>query len=149
MRAYELTEQSKIYYHASLTELPIGTILTPRSDYESIWRIADFYYPLEEYRPKNMLSHKESVFMGETEEDAELGAGGAEWIFTVKPLGKVEKHDLNWGSEISMLIGDGYKKESKEVATAARNYWSGVPHPNESVWEYLTPKAEILSVESF
>ncbi len=32
---------------------------------------------------------------------------------------------------------------------AAKNYWNGVPHHDENVWEYLTPKAEILKVEEY
>lgn len=31
-----------------------------------------------------------------------------------------------------------------KIQEAALNYWNGVPHPNESVWEYLTPKAEVI-----
>ena len=141
----------KTFYHGSMDHLPVGTILIPRIDYEVIWGGTDFYYALEEYRPKEMLSHKEAVFMVDNEQDVDLAAGGAEWVFTVKPLGKVEKHDLNWGSEVSMLISDGFDILSDEIQTAALNYWNGIriPHHSESIWEYLTPSAEILSVEEF
>jgi hypothetical protein len=96
-----------------------------------------------------MLSHKDSVFMCHDDEDVDLAGGGTDYIFVVEPLGKVEKHDMNWSGEISMLVSDGFDIESPEVTNAANNYWNGVPHPDESVWEYLTPFARILSVEEY
>ena len=64
-------------------------------------------------------------------------------------MGKVQRHDLNWGSEISSLVGDGHAFDSEEVMEAASNYWAGIPHYNESVWEYLTPAAKIVKVEEY
>lgn len=148
MRINQLTENNT-YYHGSMDYLPVGTILTPRDNYEENWSNADFYYALEKYRPKNMFSHRESVFMVKDENDIDLAGGGTDWMFTVKPLGPIQKHDLNWGSEISMLISDGHSIDSPEVKNAAINYWKGVAHHNENVWEYLTPKAEIISVEEY
>ena len=46
-----------------MTELPVGTILKPNVNYEENWSTTDFYDVLEHYRPKDMLSHKNSVFM--------------------------------------------------------------------------------------
>ena len=82
-------------------------------------------------------------------DDVDLAGGGTEWLFTVVPLGPIQKHDLNWGSEVSMLISDGYAIDSPEVKNAAKKYWAGVPHYNESVWEYLTPSAKITAVEEY
>jgi hypothetical protein len=48
-----------------------------------------------------------------------------------------------------MLLSDGHDMLSKQVQEAALNYWNGVPHYNESVWEYLTPQAKILAVEEY
>ena len=130
--------------------LPVGTVLKPRgTDYEASWGHTDFYAALEHYRPSHMLGHKNAVFMVADPDDVDLAGGGTEWLMTVKPLGPVSKHDLNWSSEISMLRDDGYDIDSPEVKKAALNYWSGVPHPNESVWEYLTPAAEIIAVEEY
>lgn len=149
MRISQLTENSQ-YFHGSMNYLPVGTILTPRMDeYEKDWSGTDFYNILEKYRPKNMLSHKESVFMVDNEDDIDLAGGGTDWLFTVKPLGPIQKHDMNWSSEISMLVSDGYSIDSTEIINAANNYWKGVPHHNESVWEYLTTKAEIIRVEEY
>ena len=139
----------KKYYHGSSDNLPIGTILTARVGYESDWEHTDFYNVLEHYRPSNQLSHKQSVFMCDNPDDLDAAGGGTDWVFTLKPLGPVQKHDLNWSSEISCLIGDGFTIDSKEVEQAAKNYWSGVPHTDESLWEYLTPSAIILDVEPF
>jgi hypothetical protein len=146
MRLYEVSTR---YYHGSMKELAVGTVLTPRDDYENDWQGTDFYKPLEHYRPKNMLSHKQSVFMCSDPDDVDLAGGGAEWLFTVEPIGPVQRHDMNWSSEISMLISDGYTIDSHEVANAAKNYWAGIPHSNESVWEYLTPQAKIIDVEPY
>ena len=136
------------YYHGSIKHLKPGTILKPSDDYENDWQDTDFYEPLNYYKPNNMLSHKESVFMVTNEDDVDLAGGGTEWLFTVRPLGKVQRHDLNWSSEISMLVGDD-PDDISAIKQAAMNYWNGVPHHNESVWEYLTTSAEILSVERY
>lgn len=147
MRASDL---STTYYHGSMDHLPVGTVLKSRgADYEQDWAHTDFYSALEKYRPSHILSHSQAVFMVADPDDVDLAGGGTEWLFTVKPLGPVSKHDVNWSSEISMLTGDGHDVDSPEVQKAAENYWAGVPHPNESVWEYLTPSAEILKVEEY
>jgi hypothetical protein len=124
-------------------------VLRPRPDYEQQWGSTDFYAALEHYRPANMLSHRQAVFMCDNPDDVDLAGGGTEWLFTVKPKGPMQRHDLNWGSEISMLIGDGYAIDSPEVKRAATNYWAGVPHTDEQVWEYLAPSAEIIAVEPY
>ena len=40
MRANEITPQK--FYHGSMEELPVGTILTPRDNYEQNWSNTDF-----------------------------------------------------------------------------------------------------------
>jgi hypothetical protein len=132
-----------------MTELPVGTILKPNDNYEENWSNTYFYSVLEYYRPKDMLSHKNSVFMCGNDEDVELAGGGTEYLFVVEPLGKVERHDVNWSSEISVLMSDGLEIDDPEVIEAAANYWNGTPHYNEQVWEYLTPFAKIISVEEY
>jgi len=148
MKLEEIT--SKRYYHGSYTQLPVGTILNARNeDYEADWKGTDFYNILERYRPEGQLSHKQSVFMCDNPDDIDAAGGGTDWMFTLKALGPVQRHDLNWSSEISVLISDGYAADSPEVKEAAENYWAGVPHHNESLWEYLTPSAQIIAVEPF
>lgn len=146
---HQMNESMNIYFHGSMEKLPVGTILIPSPDYEQKWGNTDFYHILEIYRPKHMMSHQKSVFMCDNIDDIDLAGGGTEFIFTVQPLGNIEKHDLNWSSEISMLISDGHDIDSDDVIIAAENYWNGTPHYNESVWEYLTPRAKILKVEDY
>lgn len=148
MRARDFLPQ-KLYYHGSSDPLPVGTILTPRDDYEERWGRTDFYKPLELYRPKNMLSHRQSVFMCDNEDDVSIAGGYTDYLLTVEPVGPVQRHDLNWSSEISALIGDGHDIRSPKVKEAADKYWQGIPFPNEQVWEYLTPRARVVKVEEY
>lgn len=134
------------FLHASLDELEVGTILKPKENYEEHWGITDFYNKLEEYRPKHMLSHKESVFMCSSAEDLDNSMGG-EFIFEVTPDTRIERHDMNWSSEVSCLVCDNAPEE--KIKEAALNYWNGTPHYNESLWEYLTPKATINKVHLY
>lgn len=141
---------NKKFYHGSYDKLPVGTVLTPRGDdYEKDWQHTDFYAVLERYRPKDKLSHKQSVFMVADPDDVDLAGGATDWLLTVKPLGPVQKHDLNWSSEISLLLSDGLSAESAEIKQAADNYWNSVPHYDENVWEYLTTSAEVVKVEEY
>ena len=146
MRIQEIAQR---FYHGSSQELPVGTILRPRDDYENDWQHTDFYQPLERYRPQDRLSHRQSVFMCDNADDVDLAGGSTDYLFTVVPIGPVQRHDMNWGSEISMLVSDGYDIDSDEVRHAAEQYWAGNPHTNESVWEYLTPAARIVKVEPY
>lgn len=147
MRLAEISNNE--YFHGSYIQLPVGTVLKPRDAYEADWGHTDFYQLLERYRPKDKLAHKQSIFMCDNPNDIDAAGGGTDWMFTLEPLGPVQRHDLNWGSEISSLISDGYAADSPEVIEAAKNYWDGVPHHNESLWEYLTPSALITAVEPF
>ena len=96
-----IVESIEYYYHGSYYELPIGMILTPRSDYEERWNHTDFYNILEHYRPVNSLSHKKAVFMAKEKDDVDLAGGATDYLVTAIPLGKVEKHDMNWSSDIN------------------------------------------------
>lgn len=145
---FEGQSMPSAYYHGSNDELPKGTILKPRGDdYEADWIGTDFYSILEKYRPSDMLSHKNAVFMCDNPDDIDNAGGGTEWLFKVKPLGPVQKHDLNWSSEISLLISNNESED--KIKEAALNYWNGVPHHDENVWEYLTTSAKILAVEEY
>jgi hypothetical protein len=144
-----LTEIEHQFFHGSMEHLPEGTVLTPRDNYQTNWGGTSFYGVLEKHRPPRYLAHHQAVFMVGNEDDVDLAGGGTEWLFTVQPIARVERHDLNWSSEISMLVDQGYDADSDKVKTAAKNYWEGVPHYNESVWEYLTPRAKIIAVERY
>ena len=132
------------YLHAILEELDVGTILKPRDDYKDHWGDTDFYLFLEKYRPLNMKPHHESVFMCTSIDDLDNCMEGI-YLFEVKPLGLIQRHDMNWSTEISCLVGDG--ADETKIKQAAQSYWNGIPHSNrEPLWEYLTSSAEILKV---
>ena len=138
------------YYHGSEVELPVGTVLQPRSDYKERWGHNDFFQALESNRPANCLPHSNAVFMCDNDEDVDAAGGGTEYLFELRPIGKVSKHDMNWSSQISALVSDGYSLDSDEVKLAAQNYWAGVPHDEcEPLWEYLCEQAEVVAVEEY
>ena len=140
----------KSYYHGSMDDLPVGTILRPgNDDYEQNWGDNLWYKALEMYRPPKYRSHRESVFMVDNDEDVDAAGGGTDYLFTVKPLGEVQRHDMNWMSEIGGLLDDGVDMRDSKIKQMALNYWNGVPHPNESVWEYLAPEAVIVKTEPY
>jgi hypothetical protein len=134
------------YLHASLIKLESGTILKPRNDYEQHWGKTDFYNILEQYRPKEMLSHKESIFMCTSADDLDNAIGG-EYIFEVEPLGKIEIHDLNWSTEVSILVSDNAPIEM--IKEAALNYWNGTIHQNGELFEYMALSAKIIKVHLY
>ena len=132
------------YYHGSFDKLPIGTILTPRSNYEQNWAHNNFYRVLEKYRPPTMIAHRNAVFMCDNLDDIDNSGSPLKYVYEVQPLGVVQKHDMNWSSEIDYLSDQ--KAPEEKLREAAINYWNGQPHFNESVWEYLTPKAKIVAL---
>ena len=141
-----LEQTGKKYYHGSFDKLPVDTILRPQTGYEKNWGGNQFYQVLEKYRPPNMVSHKNAVFMCDNLEDIDLAGGADHFIYEVMPLGPVEKHDLNWSSEISMLADEEGPNQELALKKAAEHYWNGDPHYNESVWEYLTTNAKIIAL---
>ena len=138
------------YFHGSMDRLGIDFVLRGRGDaYIESWSGTDFYCALESLRPHYCLPHSQAVFAVADPGEVDLAGGGTDWIFELEPSGPVSRHDLNWSSEISCLLSDGFKPDSAEVRTAAFNYWSGVPHTDESIWEYLMPEAKIIRVAPF
>ena len=128
------------YYHGSDDELEVGTILKPQGRTDGIPN----FLILEKYRPSHMLSQKDVVFLVKDDDDIDNVGGGTDFLFTVTPLGKVEKHNLGWSTELSGLESGNPEKEEE----FANNYWNAVPHPN-GVWEYLTTSAKIIKVEEY
>lgn len=140
--------EDKPYYHGSFNKLSVGTLMTGRREtYEKDWAKNPWYKVLHTHKPAGMLAHKDAVFMTDNIDDLDMSGSPTNWIFTLKALGPVERHDMNWISEIESLLSDDKKEDDEEVIEAAINYWNGTPHPNESVWEYLTPSAKIVKVE--
>ena len=143
----EDTMAGRKFYHGSFDEFEVGEILTPgEDDYEEHWGHNHWYQALEKYRPMENRPHAWSVFMVDNLDDVDVAGGGTEYVYEVEPAGDVERHDINWATELSYLFDKGFDVKSDEVKEAALNYWKGVPHPNESVWEYIAPKARIVGI---
>lgn len=139
-----------MFYHGSRAFLPPGTILRPRGeDYERDWERTDFYVILEHYRPTHRTPHKNSVFLVADPDDVDVAGGATDWLLKVLPVGEVSQHDLNWSSEISVLVNQGHVIGDPEIRDAALAYWQGLPHYNESVWEFLAPEAQVIQAEPF
>lgn len=140
------------YFHGSFDPLPVELHLAGRGEaYAQAWDGTDFYPVLERYRPPSSLAHHAAVFMVDDPDLIDAAGGATEWCAEVVPAGRVERHDLAWCTRISELLGDGHAVEAAAVRTAAEAYWLGAPFPDpdRSLWEYLTPSAQVLRCEPF
>lgn len=138
------------YFHGSAVPFEPGATLAPRGGaYEADWSGTDFYAALERWRPPGLLAHRDAVFLLASEDEIELAGGATDWALEVEPLGPVTRHDLNWSAEVAALVGAGAAHDDPAVARAASAYWSGRPHPSESLWEHLAPAARVLACAAF
>ena len=143
----EDTMPGRKFYHGSYDKFEVGEILTPgEDDYEEGMENVEWYHVLHQHRPMESRQHSWSVFMTGNEDDIDVAGGSTDYVYEVEPIGDVERHDINWASEISYLLDAGHEPDSDEIKEAAANYWAGKPHHNEQVWEYLAPKAKIVGV---
>lgn len=163
MRLFEINQ---VYYHGSNKKLPVGTILNGTKDnFFDRWGLAGFASALEEYKPKNKISQSDSVFMIDAKDQKQIAsmAGGTSWMFTLKPIGTVQRHAIGWKNEVALRSEQpdiyGGTDEAK-LKQKALNYWNGVPYENgadgedillpkeRGVWEYVAQKAKIINVEA-
>lgn len=135
-------------WHASFDRLAVGTILTPRPDYEMRWGSDCAGRILEDARPASMRAHRDAVFACADPQDCDNAGAQCEWLYEIRPEGPVEQHDLAWASEIDKLVGNGWSPDDPAVVALAARYWSGEASP-DPVWEYLGASATVLSVEEF
>jgi len=152
MRIYKIAQSE--YYHGSYDFLPNGTILTPSmGNFMGTFsqNEMDSHFKLEQFRPSNYLSRNHAIYMCDNPDDIDNAGGANDHIYMVSPQGKVEKHDVNWLSEIDFIMSEAWDNGTQEeqetidkVQNAALNYWNGVPHYNESLWEYLVPSAKVM-----
>ena len=136
-------------FHGSPTSLEAGTRLTSRgAAYERDWSGTAFYAALERWRPDGCFPHRSAVFGCAAEEDVDCAGGATDYLCEIEvDASRVTWHDLNWCSLVSCLVADGHAIDSSEVREAALAYWSGEPHPDESVWECLAPEAVVCTCE--
>jgi hypothetical protein len=142
------------YYHMSKYPLKVGDILIPNPKYEYEWSGNPWYRALEFFRPKKFLAHKDSIFMCDNEDDVEIASGAENdgetgFLVLVKPIGKVDKHDLNFGSLVQCLISevDGIFTEEVDdkIEEACNKYWNSEAS-DDPCWEYLCKSAKVVKV---
>jgi len=144
----------KRYLHGSYDQLPSGTVLTPdKGNFMGTFSQDEMesHFKLEQFRPSEFLSRNKAVYMSQDVDDIDFSGGATDHVYVVEPMGKIEQHDINWMSEIDLILCDAWESGTQEdgntiekVKKAALNYWNGVPHSNESVWEFLVPFAKII-----
>lgn len=138
---------NKMFYHGSSNKMKVGTVLKGRGlNYINDWSSDLVYQILEKERPNNYIPHYEAVFMVDNIEDIDNAGGATDYIFHLKPLGPIERHDMSFQSEILIAISD--KKSLAEIKLIAKKYWTGISS-KEPVWEYLTREAIITKVEKY
>ena len=148
------TTDKMFLLHCSGVAHPEGRILTAYSGRECDSQVYDYCNEpydriLEMFRPPEFIARPNAVYMVDNDEDIDLCGGLVDHVFVVKPEQPVSRHDLNWTSEICCLLDSVAIPLCKEDADpyfvdAARSYWAGLSHSDESVWEYLAPSAEIV-----
>jgi len=144
MNWYKLANMD-YFLHGSDTFLSIGTILYPDPDWFKGFGANNWDNILTKYKSPQFLPRHNVVYMvdGKDKEGVDVILGDQyKYIYQVKPIGKIEKHDINWISEIETLISE--KSSEDKIKEAALNYWNGVPHYNEQLWEYVSINAKII-----
>lgn len=140
------------FYHGSDKEFSIGFTLTPQTDnYDKAWGGQEWDRLLEHFRPNKFMSRNKVVFMTKNIDDIDMAGGYDDYIYQVEPLGPYSMHDFNWISELEVYLSENLMifeeaKNNITVKNICLNYWSAVPHYNESLWEFLTPMAKIVDI---
>ena len=137
------------FFHGSKRDIQLGTIIKGKriQHYDSESKMVEKV--LEHFKPLDCLSRNASVFMVDAPniDLIEKAGGYADYIYSVEPLGKIEKNDVSWWGDIYSLSLhyssiEELIPESKEIAI---NYWKGVSS-KKPLWEYRTPAFKIVSL---
>jgi hypothetical protein len=134
------------FYHGSVNELPIGTVLHGGR------RSGPVEDLLEAYGPSSI--RYTDVFMSVRPEDvyASLPAVDVRFVYEVEPIGVVKgPFDSGWYQEIA---GEAARRDAlrrnlvkiPRFAAMADKYWRGEPSPTPGAPEYITPEARIIGV---
>ena len=104
---------------------------------------------LEMFRPPEFIAHAGAVFCCAKQDDLECCGAVIDHVYLVETEGIVTRHDLNWVSEICCLLDyldmpSNVKNADERFGQMAESYWLGLPHSDESVWEYLTLSAKVM-----
>lgn len=172
MRLLELTIP-KMLYHGSPEPLKMDKAYRVRHRTESDQPMTTKKVEeiLEKYRPIKSIARNKTFYMIDSFNiDAlELVGASTKFVYAVEPIGRTEKHDLQWLNDIDSIVikgadffGDGdlphsyswhmtpiYNYEMSEtIEMLAKNYWAGKQYPYKgwSHWEYLSPSFRILKL---
>ena len=136
-------KSSTVYYHGSQTEFKVGFVLKPQNEYTSSPEVKTLEDLFEKHRPKGKLSRSKSVFLVDDPDLIDYAGGYDDFIYVVEPIGKVEKSDLGWYTEVDTIMHDDY--DEADLLQMIRNYWDGVPYriAEHGLFEYRCGSAVI------
>ena len=159
---------TKKFYHGSPQPLAEGKVYRVRQ-----WKASDqggvdkqVEDVLEKYRPKNAIPRYKAFYMTASKyKNMDEFGGVTDYVYQVEPVGRVEKHDLQWVNDLDVVLRREFldddttsyswhmppiyaseKEETEEML--ARNYWSGELYPFKP-WrliEYLTPSFRVIKL---
>ena len=144
-------------YHGTRKNLPLGTVLRAQPDGYTSWEEnRQIETLLEKARPQKSLSRLKSVYAVADIEEIDPAGGYLNYVYEIAPIGRVEKNDMAWYSELftylSGLESDPSYREGQEINRLAQGYWSGqqVPDSRGSLFEYrcLTARIKALVEEN-
>jgi hypothetical protein len=133
-------------FHGSRREFPVGFILSPQSDgYVQDPETKRTEEIVERYRPTGKIARHKAVFLVDDPDLIDSAGGYTDFIYTVEPIGRVERSDLSWYSDIEIYLDT----DESEQQRLAENYWSGMPYNegDHSLFEYRVKSAKIVAVE--
>jgi hypothetical protein len=150
MRLRDLIEAQLRFYHGSDRQFPVGFVLRPQPD-GYVHGVAGDEFDrairrrekiLETYRPPQMISRMEAVFLTDSPTLVDNAGGHSDYIYEVAPIGPVEKSNLGWYTEIERATEMGGRLSKARASEWALNYWHGVA--GRGTDEYRCRTARIL-----
>lgn len=145
-----LRNASQLLYHGSQKKFPVGFVLLPQSDGYAASPdedIANTERVLEAHRPAHCLPRNQSVFMVANPDEIDSAGGYLDFVYTVEPVGKVEKNDMDWYVRVACVIWDDVNHP--EAIRLSKGYWSGKPwehNSKHSLFEYRAQSAEVVQL---
>lgn len=169
MRLFEIT-QSATLYHGSPQELKVGKAYRVRH-----WKTPDqggvsanIEAILEKHRPSKSIPRNKAFYMVDkfTTDAMTISGGHTNYVYSVQPVGRLERHDIQWLNDIDSIMKDDglnnedrrsyswqmppiYKREKGEtIKMLAQNYWASKQYPYKdwTLWEYLSPSFKVLKL---